>query len=121
MTTLFLFPLMCAICAYAIAKILITSGMILEPVHAFLIKKKVPDWILSPLLQCAYCVAGQWALWGYLYLHWHSYNPFHHIFVVLAAVFCVEVIMWLLGLSFSIEIHNKINKCNHANKDSSGN
>jgi hypothetical protein len=110
---LFLFPLMCAISAYVISQILITQGMLLWPVFNFFVKEHdMPEWLHKPLMTCSYCVAGQWSLWGYIYLRWSDYNLLHHIWVILFAIFSVEVIRWILGLSFSIEIHNKINNGN---------
>lgn len=110
---LFLFPTMCAIAAYVISQILITQGMVLWPVFDKVVNDwNCPAWLHKPLMSCSYCIAGQWSLWGYVYLRWLDYNLLHHIWVVLFAIFSVEVIRWILNVSFSIEIHNKINNGN---------
>lgn len=53
---------------------------------------KLPSWIAKPLGKCEYCLAGQMALWYYIYLHYADYNAVNHIFYISISIFVVEVI-----------------------------
>lgn len=43
-------------------------------------------WFFNPIWGCHKCIAGQLALWGYIYLHWHSYALIPHILAICAAI-----------------------------------
>ena len=102
--------LICAITGHVVANILTESGMFLWPVYDLLANRwHWPEWVMKPLMSCAYCVAGQWAVWSYLCLHWYNYDIVDHFCAVILAIFIVDVIRWLLSLSFDVQIVNKIN------------
>lgn len=94
MLTVVLFGLFCGITAYVIHGILTETGMILWPVYNLLINKWHIDerwpWLAKPLIDCPYCMAGQYALWGYVFLF--DYQLTHHFVAVVMAIFGVEII-----------------------------
>jgi len=51
-------------------------------------------WIYKPIMECAHCNGGQFALWFYLYNYWeHSYSLFWHIGFIAIAVLTVEILI----------------------------
>lgn len=88
---LFIFPIMCAVVAWIVSVRLTDPNMILGPVYNLLVNKwNLPEWITKPLIECAYCMAGQYALWVYFVIA--DYNFLAHVWVVAFAIFSVEVI-----------------------------
>ena len=65
-----LLSLQFALVAFTVSEILMDAGNILYPYRALLYRLeatgKVGAWLAKPLGQCAVCLAGQFALWGYL-------------------------------------------------------
>ena len=53
---------------------------------------RMPEWLCEPLGGCEYCVAGQLALWYYLYKNWHEYDIIEHILFITLTIFIVEII-----------------------------
>lgn len=93
MISVILISLLCAIAGISIRYILTEPGMILWPLYNLVVNKwKFPEWITKPLFDCAYCIAGQWALWCFLYLRWNNYNPVYHLLCITTAVFIVDII-----------------------------
>ena len=90
-----------AICAYTYSMILTDNDMILSPWRRFLfIKLGEDNWLFKILVGCEYCVAGQWALWTYLFISIFDsdlfdkieYNPFIHLAVIMVTVFNMAII-----------------------------
>ena len=52
-------------------------------------------WLLNPLLDCEYCVAGQLAFWYYLAAYFCEYNFIEHILFTGVTIFFVELIYQL--------------------------
>jgi hypothetical protein len=82
-------PVMIALSAWTYTNILTDYGMLLNGVYQWC-DKHLPEWLNKPLIACAYCVAGQWALWLYFFLL--PYNLFAHVYFILGTIFFVEVI-----------------------------
>ena len=81
------------ICAWVYVYILLDDGMILGWLGKFLCR--LPDWLHEPLGGCEYCVAGQMALWYYLYVNWSGYTielAIPHILFITLSIFIVELI-----------------------------
>lgn len=98
---LILFPLAVAISAYTYAVILTEPGMILNGVYNWLYRKSYhPEvaagkWWFKPLIGCERCFAGQLANLLFLYyalvVKTVPYDPFCHLFVVLASIYCTRL------------------------------
>ena len=59
-------------------------------------ERKEPIRILfDPLVNCLCCIAGQTALWSYLYFRWETYHWKEHLMVILVSVFLIDVIQML--------------------------
>ena len=84
------------ICAYVYSFILLEEGMILGWFGKLLCR--LPDWLHEPLGGCEYCVAGQMALWYYLWVNFDNYlinidkSVISHILFITLAIFVVELI-----------------------------
>jgi len=84
------------ICAWVYVYILLEEGMILGWFGKLLCR--LPDWIHEPIGGCEFCVAGQMALWYYLYVNWDTYlgnvpqNVISHILFITLTIFTVELI-----------------------------
>ena len=55
-------------------------------------------WIFQVLINCQFCISGQWALWYYLIsilLRSGNYDFFTHIWFILQTIFMAKVITWL--------------------------
>lgn len=78
------------ITAYVFSIILIDDDMIFgwwgKQLH------KLPTWLSKPLGYCEYCLAGQLALWYYLYKYFNNYDIAEHIMMVSLSIFTVEFI-----------------------------
>jgi hypothetical protein len=77
-----------ALVAYVYAVILTEPGMILNAWFNFLDIKlgRRNHWLFKPLIGCFKCVAGQMALWYYLFTYYQHYNLLHHIFIICLSI-----------------------------------
>lgn len=82
--------LLLGVCAWVFVFILMEDGMILSWWGKVI--NKLPEWLSEPLGGCEYCVAGQMALWYYLYRYWGSYDVAEHILFITLTIFIVEII-----------------------------
>ena len=84
------------VCAWVYVYILLEEGMILGRVGKLLCR--LPDWVHEPLGGCEYCVAGQMALWYFLWWNWDNYlltpavSIINHILFITLTIFVVELI-----------------------------
>ena len=84
------------ICAWVFSHILIDDGNILGWWGELI--WKLPNWLSSPLGECEYCLAGQMALWYYLYVNFNNYldnvvnYAIWHILFITLTIFVVEII-----------------------------
>jgi hypothetical protein len=53
---------------------------------------KLPDWFAKPLGKCEYCMAGQMALWYYLYAHLDNYDFCYHIVYISLSILTVKIL-----------------------------
>lgn len=98
--------LLIALCAFTYSVILTQPKMIFYPLYKFLSNKFVKEeptgqkehWFFKIIIHCEKCVAGQWALWVYLYLHLWDYisTPIetlsNHAAFVLITIFIITII-----------------------------
>lgn len=102
---LYLLTVAIAVVAYVYAEFLTSHGMLLFGFRGWLYRKFKAKggedyWLFKILVGCAYCVAGQWALWAYLYLvftkpdlfYINEYSVWAHIAVVSFTIFNVLLI-----------------------------
>ena len=88
--------LLLAITAWTFSHILLKDGMILDWWGKILVR--LPEKIADPLGLCEYCLAGQLALWFYLWKNWGGYEVAFcdhlvgHIIFVSLTIFLVEII-----------------------------
>lgn len=94
--------LLLAVTAWVFVMILTKDGMILGWWGRAL--NRFPLWLGEPLGGCEYCVAGQMALWYYLYKHRNDYlvtfcdRLIEHIIFISLTIFIVEIInVWKQG------------------------
>jgi len=93
---MYLDSLVIAISAWVYVFILLKEGMVLGWLWKIL--DKLPEWLQDPLGGCEYCVAGQMALWYYLYKNWNEYDVafcdtlIGHILFITTTIFVVEII-----------------------------
>lgn len=79
-----------AIAAWVYVYILLKDGMVLSWLWNIL--DRLPEWLSEPLGGCEYCVAGQFALWYYLYKNFYEYDVADHILFITLTIFIVEII-----------------------------
>ena len=76
-----------SILAWTYVHILTTEGMIFE---------KIDKWtdgkLIYKIIGCEYCLAGQLALWYFVYDRFHNYNLIDHILMTGLSIFIVELI-----------------------------
>ena len=88
-----------AIAAFTYADILTDYQMILSGFKAFLRKHIKANWMYKILIDCARCIAGQAALWTYLYccLEGHSYLFSEHLIFIIMSIFFTDLIqrLWI--------------------------
>lgn len=83
-----------AISAFVFTNMLTDNGQILYHVSEKL-EEKLPEWLFKPLIGCQYCVAGQWALWFFLYYSFFMAGTyaFHiHIWFIMQSIFITKII-----------------------------
>ena len=79
MFDLHIYAFMCAIVGYIYSDVLTEGGMIFNSLYKWLDyqncsgKRRLPEWIFKPIIGCFKCVAGQIALWTYLYINKSNY------------------------------------------------
>lgn len=78
------------ITAWVFTNILIDPDMIFG--FWYRILDKMPEWIAKPMGKCEYCLAGQLALWYYLFKSFDNYDLIAHILLVSLSIFTVEFI-----------------------------
>jgi len=93
---MFLDSILLAIAAWVFVHILMGEGMIMGWWAKIIYK--LPEKFSEPLGGCEYCVAGQMALWYYLYKNWNEYGVtfcdqlIGHILFITLTIFIVKVI-----------------------------
>lgn len=83
-----------AISAFVYSVVLTERGHVLDSVNDWL-EFRLPEWFYKPLIGCQFCVAGQWALWFFLYLWFFEgleYKFYLHIWFVMQTIFNVKII-----------------------------
>lgn len=80
-----------ALVAFVYAEVLTLPGMLLNGWYNWL-ERKAPGYLFKPLAGCYKCVAGQLALWCYVYNYWQVYSLQVHVFYVCFAIFSAIVI-----------------------------
>lgn len=78
------------IAAWVYVYILLKEGMVLGWLGKLI--AKLPSWLGEPLGGCEYCVAGQMAMWYYLYENFYGYDLINHILFITLTIFIVEII-----------------------------
>jgi hypothetical protein len=76
------------IIAWVFTNILITTGMIFD--RWWWVLNRIPYWLAKPLGACEYCLAGQLALWYFIFFF--PYNVCHHIAFISIAIFTVKTL-----------------------------
>ena len=96
---------MCAVVAFCYAEVLVRPGEVFAGFGKWLTKglrkvtiinerEEVRENILyKPLIGCSKCVAGQLALWSYLFKPGYHFG--HHVFVI-----CLAILLTLIIKSF---------------------
>jgi hypothetical protein len=93
MIDIILLAALCGIAGIVVRNILTDPGMVLAPLYNLIVNRwKLPEWVTKPMVDCSYCIAGQWALWAYLYCYWSQYNPVHHVLCITTAIFTVDIL-----------------------------
>lgn len=98
MYNLYLLGLQLALTAYVYSNVLTEPGMILNGLYNWMEealqaeRKGWGQWVFKPLIGCFYCVAGQFAMWGYIVAYRASYNVFEHIFFICYTIFTVHLL-----------------------------
>lgn len=87
------YTLAIAISAFVFSNMLTASGMILNRLLEYS-EEKLPEWLHKPLIGCQYCVAGQWALWFFLYygIFEVDYAIYIHIWFIMQTIFVTKII-----------------------------
>lgn len=91
---LFFWSYAVAISAFVFSNMLTAQGQILHNLSETL-EEKLPEWLFKPLIGCQYCVAGQWALWFFIYLSVFKFNSYElpvHIWFVMQTIFITKII-----------------------------
>jgi len=87
-----------ALTAYVYSEVLTQPGMILNGFYNWLERNLVTESqgrlevIFKPLIGCYLCVAGQFALWGYLIAYLPHYNLFEHVFFICLTIFIARIL-----------------------------
>lgn len=87
-----------ALSAFTYSNILTEPGQILHETYDRL-ERLLPEWIFKPLIGCQYCVAGQWALWFFMYVCFVEirvpYYWFFHIWFIMQTIFITKIITYI--------------------------
>lgn len=92
LTELYIYAALIAITAWVYVIILCDEGFLLWEWNVLLHRIIKNEYILKPLVDCEYCVAGQLALWFYLISYWQQYNFIENVFFVSFTIFIVKII-----------------------------
>lgn len=86
-----------AVSAFTYSNILTEGDMILAPVWSWVDERFVgrQRWIFQVLINCQFCISGQWALWYYLIYYHSHYDFFTHVWFILQTIFMAKVVTWL--------------------------
>lgn len=93
-----------AVSAFTYSNILTEGDMILAPFWEWADNRFVGGqrWIFQVLINCQFCISGQWALWYYIIYcikdypnHMHPYSWFVHMWFILQTIFMAKVVTWL--------------------------
>jgi hypothetical protein len=88
-----------AVSAFTYSNILTEEGMLLYGFHGWAENRFYGPfrWVFQILINCQFCISGQWALWYYLIyaLHRSDYDLFTHVWFILQTIFIAKVITWL--------------------------
>lgn len=82
-----------AIISVVVSEMLITDGNIFAFYGKML--ERLPDVLSKPLGECPRCMAGQIALWSYLFLD--DYNIIEHLIFVACSILFTELIVLIYG------------------------
>lgn len=105
-----------AVSAFTYTNILTDSGMVLHSINKWLERSITGRfrWIYTILIGCQFCVAGQWALWYYLYFIFikdtthaiaHAKYEFElHVWFVMQTIFIVKVVTFIY---YAMDDHNR--------------
>ena len=85
-----IFPLQVAVVSWVYVHILTQPDMILGWWSKWLHSVTDSEWLLKPLVDCEYCVAGQIALWGYLLMP--EYGMMAHMLCIFNSIFVVKIL-----------------------------
>lgn len=86
---LILTSLMIAIIAFVYSDVLTEPKMILNPLYLEL-EKILPEQIFKPIIGCFKCVAGQMALWSYIFIF--DYNFIMHVFFICLTIYLSKIV-----------------------------
>lgn len=87
-----------AVCAFVYVVLLTEPYYIFGDLYGYL-EKRLPWYIFKPIMGCEKCVAGQLALWSYLYLNYREYDlnhAFEHIFFICLTIITTHTITLLM-------------------------
>ena len=90
---LIIYTILIACAAVAFSSIITAKFQVLNGLHDYL-ERTLPKYLFFPLIGCHKCVAGQWALWLYLF-YFHgiiNYDPVIHIWFILQTIFNAALI-----------------------------
>jgi hypothetical protein len=84
------------IIAFVYSYVLTRPYMILGDAYGWM-EERLPQWLFFPLIGCEKCVAGQMALWYYIYYSFaiNSYSPLQHIYFICITIFIIPFIKGL--------------------------
>jgi len=91
------FEIKIAVIAFVFSELLITDGNIFAFYGRWIenLEGRGLDWLSMPLGGCPKCLAGQLALWGYLFRD--GYTVSGHLISIVFAIFFTEIIVVLYG------------------------
>jgi len=79
--------LLISILSWTYVHILTTEDMIFEKIDKWMDGK-----FIHKIMGCEYCLAGQLALWYFVYDRWYTYDPIEHVLMVGLSIFIVKLI-----------------------------
>lgn len=90
-----------AIVAYIYSDVLTEGDMILNGVFHFL-DKRLPEWLFKPVIGCYRCVAGQLALWSFLYIKWDQYGSGFNVGLIANHIFFISLTIFIVWITNKI-------------------